>query len=80
MRVVIVGATGNVGTSLVQALVAEDRVTSIVGLARRLPVWRPAKTEWAAVDIATEDLAPHLRGADAVVHLAWLFQPRVVRR
>ena len=26
-------------------------------------------------DIATSDLAPLLRGADAVVHLAWLIQP-----
>jgi UDP-glucose 4-epimerase len=75
MRVVIVGATGNVGTSLVQALAAEDRVTSVLGLARRLPAWRPDKTKWDAVDIATDELAPHLRGADAVVHLAWLFQP-----
>jgi UDP-glucose 4-epimerase len=70
-----VGATGNVGTSLVEALAAEDRVTSVLGLARRLPTWRPAKTEWAAVDIATDELAPHLRGADVVVHLGWLFQP-----
>ena len=75
MRVVIVGATGNAGTSLVQALGAEDRVTSVLGLARRLPTWRPDKTEWAAVDVATDELASHLSGADVVVHLAWLFQP-----
>jgi nucleoside-diphosphate-sugar epimerase len=75
MRVVIVGATGNVGTSLVQALTAEDRVTSVLGLARRRPAWQAGKTEWATVDIATDDLIPHLHGADVVVHLAWLFQP-----
>lgn len=75
MRVVITGATGNVGTSTVQALAADDRVTSILGLARRTPAWRPAKTEWARADVAETDLVPLLQGADVVIHLAWLFQP-----
>ncbi|MEU4832913.1 NAD-dependent epimerase/dehydratase family protein [Streptosporangium sp. NPDC023615] len=75
MRVVVVGATGNVGTSVVSALVADQNVTSIVGLARRAPDWHPPKTTWQAVDITSGDLTPHFEGADAVVHLAWLFQP-----
>jgi UDP-glucose 4-epimerase len=75
MRVVIVGATGNVGTSLVQALGHEPEVTSVLGLARRSPDWSPPKTGWATADVADDDLTPHFRGADAVVHLAWLFQP-----
>jgi hypothetical protein len=25
--------------------------------------------------MTSDDLVPHFRGADAVVHLAWLFQP-----
>jgi UDP-glucose 4-epimerase len=75
MRVVVLGATGNVGTSVVSALAADPSVTSILGVARRLPGWHPDKTTWKALDVATGDLAPHLRGADAVVHLAWLFQP-----
>jgi UDP-glucose 4-epimerase len=75
MRVVIVGATGNMGTSLIEALASDDRITSVLGLARRRPAWRPDKTEWATADMTIDDLVPHLRGADAVVHLAWLFQP-----
>ncbi|MFC4895276.1 NAD-dependent epimerase/dehydratase family protein [Streptosporangium amethystogenes subsp. fukuiense] len=75
MRVAIVGATGNVGTSVVSALAADPDITSIVGLARRPPAWQPPKTTWRAVDITTGDLAPQLEGADAVIHLAWLFQP-----
>jgi UDP-glucose 4-epimerase len=75
MRVVVVGATGNVGTSLVQALSSEPAVASVLGLARRLPVWRLPKVEWAAADIASDELVPHFRGADAVVHLAWAIQP-----
>lgn len=75
MKVVVVGATGNVGTSLIESLVEEPEVESILGVARRLPRWRPAKTEWAVADIASDDLVDLFRGADAVVHLAWLFQP-----
>ncbi|MFG1998576.1 NAD-dependent epimerase/dehydratase family protein [Spirillospora sp. NPDC048911] len=75
MRIVVIGATGNIGTSTVQALSADPRVTSIRGLARRLPDWEADKTDWAVADVRTADLVPFLRGADAVIHLAWLFQP-----
>ncbi|WP_345023468.1 NAD-dependent epimerase/dehydratase family protein [Actinomadura keratinilytica] len=75
MRVVVVGATGNVGTSTAQALAADVRITSILGIARRRPRLRIDKTEWARADVADADLAGLFRGADAVVHLAWLFQP-----
>ncbi|MGP3933258.1 NAD-dependent epimerase/dehydratase family protein [Nonomuraea sp. KM88] len=75
MRVVVVGATGNVGTSVVRALVADSGVTSIVGVARRLPGWRIDRTDWRQADVASDDLVRIFDGADAVVHLAWLFQP-----
>ncbi|MFC5822907.1 NAD-dependent epimerase/dehydratase family protein [Nonomuraea insulae] len=75
MRVVVVGATGNVGTSVVRALATDDDVTSIVGVARRLPGWRIDRTDWRQADVATADLTRIFDGADAVVHLAWLFQP-----
>ncbi len=75
MRVVVIGATGNVGTSVLRSLENEKRVESVLGLARRLPALRMSKVEWAAADIVNDDLAPHLRGADAVVLLAWLIQP-----
>jgi UDP-glucose 4-epimerase len=75
VRVVVVGATGNVGTSLVSALALDESVTSILGLARRPPADGRAKVEWAAADVRSSDLARLFRGADAVVHLAWLIQP-----
>jgi UDP-glucose 4-epimerase len=75
MRVIVVGATGNVGTSLVTALGAEPAVDSIVGLARRRPLIDVPKTDWIAADITNVDLVTLFRGADAVVHLAWLIQP-----
>ena len=75
MRVVVVGASGNVGTSLLAALAHAPEVGSVLGIARRLPGARFAKAEWATADVSRDDLRPHFRGADAVVHLAWLIQP-----
>ena len=76
MRVVVTGATGNVGTSLLRRLAADPAVDEIVGVARRLPdMPPPPKTTWAHLDVATDDLVAAFRSADAVVHLAWLIQP-----
>jgi len=75
VRVVVVGATGNAGTSLLHELAAEPAVDSVLGVARRLPKLEVAKTDWAAADITVDDLVPFFRGADAVVHLAWAIQP-----
>jgi UDP-glucose 4-epimerase len=75
VRVVVLGATGNVGSSLVSLLSADPGVDSVVGVARRKPELDLPKIEWATADIRTDDLVPLLDGADAVVHLAWLIQP-----
>jgi UDP-glucose 4-epimerase len=75
MRVVVVGATGNVGTSTLEALVSDSRVDSILGVARRRPDLQLPKVEWAEADVRSADLTEIFRGADAVVHLAWLIQP-----
>lgn len=63
------------GTSVVSALVNDPSITAIVGIARRRPDWHPDKTSWRTADVATDDLEPLFESADAVVHLAWLFQP-----
>lgn len=86
MKVVVVGATGNVGTGTLRALHETPEVTEIVGISRRLPETGAAPykgCEWHSVDIAAastaEDAVAELsgifEGADAVIHLAWLIQP-----
>ncbi len=80
MRIVITGATGNVGTALLQ-LLAEDPAHSVVGISRRPGPAEPPydRAEWVSADLATPEstavLAEACAGADAVVHLAWLIQP-----
>ncbi len=73
MQVVVTGATGNVGTSVIRALAADERVGEIVGVARRRPAWEAPKTRWVQADVARDPL--DFTGADAVIHLAWLIQP-----
>ncbi|HLH15024.1 MAG TPA: NAD-dependent epimerase/dehydratase family protein [Solirubrobacteraceae bacterium] len=75
MKVVVTGATGNVGTSLLARLQEDERVEEVVGLARRVPALSLPKVSWRRADVARSDLVALLRGADAVVHLAWLIQP-----
>jgi UDP-glucose 4-epimerase len=75
MRIVVVGATGNVGTSVLRSLADAPAVDSILGVARRLPGLSYPKTDWARADVSRDDLAPLFRGAEVVIHLAWLIQP-----
>ncbi|MDV8001367.1 NAD-dependent epimerase/dehydratase family protein [Rhodococcus sp. IEGM 1408] len=78
MRLVVTGASGNVGTALLRRLVADGH--SVVGVCRRIP---PAtdpydSAEWHSVDLSSAsaaDLVEVFHGADAVIHLAWGFQP-----
>jgi UDP-glucose 4-epimerase len=83
-RVVVTGATGNIGSAVVERLVADPSIEEVVGVARRLPTDAPgpghagAKASYVAADIGDEDetvLRQAFAGADVVVHLAWLFQP-----
>jgi len=75
LRVAVTGATGNVGFSLVRALLDEPSVDGVVGIARRLPDLDWPGVMWRQADVATSDLDPLFRGMDAVVHLAWAIQP-----
>jgi UDP-glucose 4-epimerase len=80
MRIAITGASGNVGSALLRRL-AERGGHDVVGVVRRTPpeVEPFAGVEWHGVDLSgSEDepgLAAAFAGCDAVVHLAWGFQP-----
>lgn len=79
MRIVITGATGNVGTALLRSLTRHTD-HELVGLARRVPQG-PARDQvsWVSADLTDPGCRTLLDvtfdRADAVVHLAWGFQP-----
>ena len=78
MRILITGASGNVGSALRRRLAEQD--VDVVATARRPPGGAAAAgATWHAVDLgepdAGERLAPLLEGVDAVVHCAWRIQP-----
>lgn len=81
MRIVVTGASGNVGSRVLEALADRDEGHQLVGIARRPPEsGRLAEVaDWVEVDIAAQNsgdvLANAFAGADAVIHLAWLIQP-----
>jgi UDP-glucose 4-epimerase len=58
--VVVIGATGNVGTSLLAALAPDNSVEEIVGVARRRPALQQPKTTWCSATIETHDFARRL--------------------
>lgn len=75
MRVTVVGASGNVGTSVLRSLAAEPEVEAITGVARRLPRLAVPKTTWVSKDVTGGNLESVFREADAAVILSWLIQP-----
>lgn len=75
MRVVVIGATGNIGTSVLAALTADAQVSSIAAVARRPAERADPKVQWSALDVTRDDLDRVMEGADAVICLAWLIQP-----
>ena len=74
MKIVVFGASGNHGTSLLQHLSLSGSF-SVVGVSRRRPSLSLPGVRWAQADITEDDLLPLVSGADAVVSLAWLIQP-----
>ncbi|MEV4537507.1 NAD-dependent epimerase/dehydratase family protein [Asanoa sp. NPDC049518] len=83
MKVVVVGASGNVGSAVLSRLARESSVSEIVGVARRVPspgAGAPYDgVDWRSIDVdgpgVVGALTNAVRGATAVIHLAWQIQP-----
>jgi uncharacterized protein YbjT (DUF2867 family) len=74
MRVVVTGATGNVGTAVVRALRAEPAINEIVAVARRTPADALGeRVRFVAADVSSSDFETVFHGADAVVEVVRKF-------
>ncbi|HET6563326.1 MAG TPA: NAD-dependent epimerase/dehydratase family protein [Marmoricola sp.] len=79
MRIAVTGASGNVGSALLRHLAAHGG-HEVVGISRRVPdEGFGDAARWVSADLTDDGSRAALRdafaGADAVVHLAWAFQP-----
>ncbi|GGK21857.1 NAD-dependent epimerase [Pilimelia terevasa] len=82
MRIVVTGASGNVGSAVLRRL-AEEPGYDVTGIVRRPPLAGAGApydgVRWRAADLSNPASVPQvagwLDGADAVVHLAWRIQP-----
>lgn len=82
MKVLLTGATGNVGSAVTRALLADPAVDEVVGVVRRRPdtstapwsgvIWHPCDLSDPA---SLTGLVEAARGCDVAVHLAWLLMP-----
>jgi nucleoside-diphosphate-sugar epimerase len=84
LTVAVTGPTGTFGSGLIPLLQAEDRVAKVIGLARR--PFDPAERGWTKMEYRRGDvrdpetLQEAFRGADVVVHLAFLITGNASRR
>ena len=80
-RIVVTGASGNVGTGVLRALARHLPDAEVVGVCRRPPTEGAVyqRVRWHAVDLSEPDagarLVPVMRDADVVVHLALAVKP-----
>ncbi len=83
MRVVVVGASGNVGTAVLRRFARANDISAVTGIARRIPGARSGApydfADWHRIDVgapeAVSALTDVFAGAGAVIHLAWQIQP-----
>ncbi len=81
LRIVVTGASGNVGTGVLRALATHVPEAEVVGVCRRPPERGRSyeRIRWHAIDLSTPDAAsllePVMRSTDVVIHLALSVQP-----
>jgi nucleoside-diphosphate-sugar epimerase/putative sterol carrier protein len=76
MKIVVTGGSGQLGTHVLERLVATRKVKKIVSLDLVPPIVPSARIEWRIADMRDPGLERHLEGADVLVHLAFIVARR----
>jgi len=72
MRVVVTGGAGQLGSRVLRRLAADRKVKGITSIDLRPVAVASPKVQAIAADVRDPDLARHLQGHDALVHLAFV--------
>ena len=82
LRVIVIGATGAVGSHVLATLVAMPQVAQVTCLARRKPEGElPGKVDWRVVDVLQpESYAAYLAGHHAAICTLGVGEPSKVSR
>lgn len=72
MKVVVTGGSGQLGSAVLERLVANRKIKKIVSLDLVPPRVPSPKLEYRIADMRDPGLERHLEGADALVHLAFI--------
>ena len=75
LTVAVTGAAGYMGSRLIRALCADDRVGRVLGFDLRAPAFRSDKFVFDTLDVRDQRLASRLTGVDVIVHLAFVMDP-----
>jgi nucleoside-diphosphate-sugar epimerase/putative sterol carrier protein len=76
MKVVVTGGSGQLGTLVLDRLVADRKVKRIVSLDLVPPAVPSTRIDWRIADLRDPGLERYMEGADALVHLAFVVMPR----
>ena len=72
MRIFITGISGYLGGLLLKAMDKDEAIEKVIGVDVREPSFKPDKLEFHTGDVRDPGLAKHMRGADAVLHMAFI--------
>lgn len=70
MKVLVTGSASRLAAALLPRLAADERIRHIIGVDERESTFHDPRYTQVLLDIRSLELAPVLRGVDAVVHLA----------
>ena len=80
MRVAVTGGSGQLGTLVLRRLADDRTVKKIVALDLRPPLIVSGKLRDVRADVRDPAISEHLRGCDAVIHLAFVVAKRGARK
>ncbi|MFO8058053.1 MAG: NAD-dependent epimerase/dehydratase family protein [bacterium] len=75
MELAVTGISSYLARTLIPLLEADESIRSITGFDLKEPRFRSDKLEFIKADVRDPELAVHMQGCDALVHLAYIVMP-----